>query len=208
MTENHIEREEILLSRVLDDEALDDDWAELETLAQTDPTLWRRLAQAKRDQDLLRAGFDDAISNADHIEIDENAAHAGRDFHIRLRAWSGWAAAAVIGLVFLTVQGILPRAQNTSQIHQAGLLSTATPAEALSRYMDAGQSDGRVLGELPKLMIDTNPLADGVSVEITFVRRIYERTIIRGVVEVEVNEHGEPTPILTPASNMFTSQPF
>jgi len=87
-----VDREDILIGRVIDDEATPQDWTELEQLGAADPTVWRRLSFAKREQSALCAGLDEALAIADEVEIPHHAVHAATAFNMRWRAWSGWGA--------------------------------------------------------------------------------------------------------------------
>ena len=60
-------REEILLSRIVDGEAFEDDWIEFEALASADASLWQRLARAQREQDMLVRDVQDAVAIAELI---------------------------------------------------------------------------------------------------------------------------------------------
>lgn len=196
------EHEDILIGRVVDQEATAADWAALEAIATTDRALWSRLAAAQRDHDALRSAFErNAESVADTIEIPGRAAHAMDAMSIRVRAWSGWAAAAVLALAWAGAAGFgLLSGDRASSIQHAGLVSSLTPDEALDQYLTAGQAQGRVLGELPKVMIESRPLEEGQRVEVLFIRQIYERAVV-----TELYSHGQDdlgravyTPVTTP----------
>ena len=80
------------------------------------------------------------------------AIHAAHAFNVRWRAWSGWAAAAAIGLIWATVQGVAPSGQNSGQT--AGIDPASwTPDQAFNQYLTSGMQQGRVLGELPTVMM-------------------------------------------------------
>ena len=186
-----VDRLDILINRVVDREASPEDWAELESLAERDPSLWRRLADAEREHATLAAGVEDAIACADRAEIPHHAVDAAHRFQIRLRAWGGWAVAAILGLAWATAQGVLPTVLNSGG-HQAGLTPVhLSPDEAFEHYMESGMEEGRVLAELPTVMIDARQVEGSEMYEITVIRRIIERTRVNGAYGVEVDDGGE-----------------
>jgi len=185
-----VDREDILIGRVVDGEAGPDDWAELESLGAHDEDVWRRLALAQREQAALCVGLDDELEVADRVEIPHEVIHAAHSFHLRWRAWSGWAAAAVIGLVWATVQGVGSNWGSPSA-QQAGLAGPWTPEEPLNEYLATGMEQGEVLGQLHTVMIDSQPAPDGDGYDVTILRRIIEVKRVNGAFNVGVDENGE-----------------
>lgn len=187
-----VDREDILIGRVIDDEASPQDWAELEQLAETDPTVWRRLSLAKREQSALCAGVADALAVADEVELPHHAMHAQHAFNVRWRAWSGWAAAAAIALIWATVQGVLPSSLNNSNGQTAGVDPASwTPDQAFNQYLTTGIEQGRVLGELPTVMVESRPAEDGQSFEIMVMRRVIEVKRVHNAFSVGFDESGQ-----------------
>lgn len=194
-----VDREDILIGRVVDGEAGPNDWTELEQIAVADEGVWRRLALAQREQASLCAGVDDAIEIADRVEIPHHAVHAAQAFNLRWRSWSGWAAAAAIALVWATMQGFVSNSANSGS-QQAGLSGNWTPDEAFNQYLVSGMEQGRVLGELPNVMIDSRPRKDGEGIDVTIMRRIIEVKRVNGAYSIGVDEHGQVR--LAPASSL------
>lgn len=185
-----ISREDILINRAVDREASPADWSELDDLARRDPALWRRLAEAQRDHAALAAGVAEIAERADAVELPHHTIDATRVFHARWRVWSGWAVAAMLALVWATTRGLLPAATNPAGQTAGVTLANLTPDEAFNQYMTRGLEQGRVLAELPTLMIDSRPSEDGDALEITVMRRIIERKRVTGAFRVGVDEQG------------------
>lgn len=185
-----VDREDILIGRVVDGEAGPNDWTELEQLAARDDGVWRRLAQAQREQASLCAGLDEALDAADRVEIPHHAVHAAHSFNLRWRAWSGWAAAAAIALVWATMQGVVSNTTNNGA-QNAGLFNSLSSDEAFDQYLATGMQQGRVMGTLPTVMIDSRPTEDGEGIEFTIMRRVIEVKRVNGAYSLGVDENGQ-----------------
>ncbi len=194
-------REDILIGRVTDGEATPADWQELEALAAADAGVWTRLAAAQRSHADLSRAVDDELTVAELVHVPAHeAVRAGMTtVAIRWRAYSGWAAAAVVALAWAGANGLGLRTPGLNPgATTAGVLS---PDELFSRYVDQGKAQGVVLGELPMVMVESSPAggaghagADG-RVEVVFVRRVLERAYVNNLYRVGRDEHGEPTPV-------------
>lgn len=87
---------ELLLSRAVDGTLSDAQWASLEAKAQHDPALWRELCLLHRDDLAVRARVQQTTELTTTQQALVLASHAEPS---SARAWMGWAAAAVLGLV-------------------------------------------------------------------------------------------------------------
>ncbi|TVQ63103.1 MAG: hypothetical protein EA379_04390 [Phycisphaerales bacterium] len=205
-------REDILIGRVTDAEAAPDDWRELEALAAADPGVWTRLAAAQRAHALLERGVEDVLTVAELIDApDASAARSGAavDVAHRWRAYAGWAAAAMIGVAWAGVSGVLPGASSPSGVPGApggqGVITAGPPRlapdELMERYLDTGRAQGRVLAELPMVMVESRPLESGEGAEVIYLRQVLERVIVRDMFEVGADELGRPTvaPVMRPS---------
>lgn len=184
-TNNPGDHRDMLISRVIDGEAGEADWAALRAIADADPSVWTELASTQHQHEALSAIVDEVGAAADGVEIpDGELLLPGERFERRMafvRAWGGWAAAAAILLVWFTG---LPAADSprTQPGQQAGLVPTGTanetsPDSILDRYLDVGRQEGRVLGEMPRrVVLDTKPVPGGL--EVTFLRQIVERELV------------------------------
>lgn len=213
-------REEVLIGRVTDGEATAADWSELESSARDDPAVWQRLAASQRAHARFEHAVEDQIAICELIEAPDRRALAARGVARRFREYGGWAAAAALGLAWLGVQGgALPgwgsgsngaspgpaRPVNSGyESNLAGGMIGADGAgtqfvslpydEAYDQYKRAGLASGRVLGELPMLLIEARPADDGQGQDVLFVRRVVERVRSANVnvLNVQTDEHGQP----------------
>jgi hypothetical protein len=194
---------DILISRVVDQEARDADWATLEALGSQDPAVWRDLALALRMNQQLASEVALATAPATNVSISDelfdtaNSEHAERSLAERVRgigSWGGWIAAALLIAVFGRAGLNQP---NNPGVANASL--GLAPAEYLSHYLSTGQKDGTVVGEMPrKLLLDTTPAEDG-GVYVLYVRQIVERVKVDDLYRISVDELGNPAPVKLPA---------
>lgn len=213
-TANHLDPStpdgrDLLISRVIDAEASPEDWSSFRALAEADPTVWRDLADAQRQNEVLGEAFRDEVRVADSVELPELIADEA-PFQRRLDSigrWGGWAAAAAILLVWST--GLpLGSNQNAALIPIGTALSDATPDEAMDRYIEAGQRAGRVVGEMPdRLVIETIPQGDG-SIEVVYLRQIIERRVTDQVFRESKTDSGAIVPVRIPAAEIQHRKSF
>lgn len=205
-------REDVLIGRVVDHEATPTDWAQLDELASEDPGLWSRLGRAQRAHAGLRIAVEDAITEAELIDIPSGHLHTGG----RVPRWkrvvsgAGWAIAATLALLLLNPLVTMNTPSNSAGILTAGmprLLSQASAEEAFTQYVASGLADGRVVSEMPALVLEQNLLPDGQGTEVFVVRRVVERLNLPSVTNFAQfpDEHG--TLRLTPTEPRPPSQP-
>lgn len=182
---------DILISRVVDGVAGAGDWVELDMLGAGDPSLWRELAQAQRDKQLLDQAVGEAVSVADVVELPKQAWGERR---LRVPQWTGWAAAAVLALAMFVV----PRT-NQSGTSTAGPTLTSeeqTPDAVLDSYLAKGKDAGRVIRQLPEFVVlESAPAADGKGYEVVYLRQIVERARVESVNSYQVDDAGRKTPL-------------
>ena len=196
-------REQLLISRVIDDPAAEPAWRELESLAETDTGVWKQVALAQRDHaDLCRA-MAGAAAVADRVELPAvhrpavSTHHSSTHLRLnRLGAWTGWAVAALVTIVASgqfaqpwRFDGPLP----VDPSHHAGP-SIQSAADAFKAYLEKGRESGEVVGEIPaKLLVDTKPAQSG-GYEVIFVRQVMERAIVPDLYRFSgQDETGRPT---------------
>lgn len=190
-------RQDVITHRVVDGAASADELRELAELATMDDSVWGRVAEALRIDRTVSEGVDAAAMIAATIEapharagITRASRHAGA---LRLRQWSGWAAAAVIAIAFVIVQ--IVNSPLTEPVPTTMIATAPTqPAldDVIHAYVQAGLEQGRVLRELPPVTVEINPTPDGLATEVTYVRRLLERTTIDQVYRIGHDEHGRP----------------
>jgi hypothetical protein len=174
---------DLLFSRIVDGRASDREWRAFESLAAREPSAWRDLACAHRDQRFLEQFVGSAGDAADAIDLRGGRCETITDRGRRVATWGGWAIAATLALAYL---GVIPSARTAnpgSALNQASLLpASLTPEEAYQAYMNKGFEAGRVLGELPdKVLVSTSRAENGEGIDIVFVRQIVERTRVNNM---------------------------
>lgn len=204
---------DVLISRVIDAEASPEDWAAFRELAESDPEIWRDLADAQQQNEALCEGFRASIHVADKVDLPELITDT-QPFQRRLDTvgrWGGWAAAAALLLVWGT--GFQRNGWGGLGVQGASLvggptLADATPDEAMARYIDAGQSAGSVVGEVPdRLVIETLPQPDG-SIEVVYLRQIIERRVTDQVFRDSLNDAGKTVPVRVPLDQIQRRRSF
>lgn len=187
---------DILLARVIDGEASSEDWAAVKALAERDPTIWSDLAGAQQDHAELTSAVAAAIRVADEVELPIRE-HAAQSMVHRLRlagAWGGWLAAAALLLAWGT--GWTGSTPQHTPSNQANILPLgATADDALQAYLDRGAAIGRVVGEVPELVLrESRPLPNGAGIEIYYVRQIIERAVVSDLYRASQTEEGRVVP--------------
>lgn len=159
------------------------DWAALDRVAAADPAVWARLAQTLRDDAALRRSLAPAFACADAVTLPSPP---------RVRfPWLVAAAAAAFAAWWLS----RPSPQTAPPAHSPAALAQSAPADA-------------PLSELPRLVVDARPTADGRGTEVVYLRRTFERAVVDRVVEVGVDEYGQPLPRLVDAASLRGPQRF
>ena len=179
MTAHDRNREDVLFSRVLDGEACPEDWDELEGRATRDPLLWQRLARDLRLHGALRRGLEDVLESderADELPLERLAPRGDvREGPWRATAAAGWLAAAATLLLWLGATGsanarIEPTTPSSAVAATAADRDTTTAEDAFDRYVELASVDGRLLGELPLVLVDSRELPDGDEREVVYMR--------------------------------------
>jgi hypothetical protein len=219
---------ELLLSRAVDGTLSDAQWASLEAKAQHDRALWRELCLLHRDDLAVRARVQQTTELTTTQQPLVLASHAEPS---STRAWMGWAAAAVLGLVaaISISQGGGPLGSGGAMLNQgpaggtqaAGLggflnldeaLNAATPQQLLGRYVQSGREQGSVFGVMPeRVVLHSTPLEDGKGYEVYFVRQIVERAHVPAFYRLGIDELGNaaqvPTSPTVPATPARPANP-
>ncbi|MGI9014461.1 MAG: hypothetical protein ACR2GY_09460 [Phycisphaerales bacterium] len=184
-----------------------DAWASVETRALKVPGGWEQTARALRDELLMRLAVDDALAPAHAISLAESAhqpasharlpiAHA--TLASRIGRFSGWATAACIGLVWaatsLSNQVYQSVTSDSSSLENGATLqpiSNQRSDEILSQYKLAGAAEGRLIDELPKVLIGSQPMGDEAGrVQVLYLRRIVESAVVDSAIQLEEDGPG------------------
>ncbi len=188
---------ELLISRIVDGEATPGDWAAFRSQAERTPSLWRDLAEFQHTQEELAIEVSAELSVAGRVDVpvhSEMVRRLGDRFRV-VGMWGGWLAAACVGLMWARGNPAGPSGGGTIQANPL------TGVQALQEYLNKGQSEGKVLGELPeKVLVRAAPLTDseGTSIggyEVVYVRQILERTVVKDLFRFGNDEAGEPRPV-------------
>ncbi len=182
---------DILISRVVDDEATAEDWAALKELAASDPGVWQDLAEAQYTSIGLGSAVQAAIAIADGVEA---PVHEHIRARLTLRAgsaakWGGWLAAAAVTLAWM---GAGMPGRERAGGSSANLLSGAGSAsDAFKQYLDLGKQSGQVVEEVPQLMlVETKPVQGGPGYEVYYIRQVLERAVVNELYGLGQDEVG------------------
>ncbi len=196
--ENSAHLRDLLISRVIDGSASAEDWSSFRILASTDAEVWNDLSDAQREHEALCEVMHAASSIADGVDL-PGGSGSPIVFESRVNAaarWGGWAVAAVLMLGWFT--GTFSMNQTTNPLGtnpQTGSmvpLNAADPEQAFNQYLQAGQADGKVVGEMPDhVVVETRPLVDG-TVEVIYLRQVIERRVLDQAFREAVDEFGNP----------------
>lgn len=182
-------------------ESDDQSLAQFEQLACDNAAEWKRLALTLRDELELRSGLDRQL-NSNRAQADREIANARSHqpaIVVRsLAAWSGWSLAAAMLLALslvLVVQSKRGAGLPGNGSHGNGaLLAGFTAQEALDRYITRGAEEGRIVAELPTVMVEARQLEEGV-LEVLYLRQFLERERVNEVYTVASDELGMPHPV-------------
>lgn len=186
---------DILITRVADGEASPQEWERFRALAERDPSIWRELAELQRVQNELVSAVSRAVAVAEHVEApatEQLGARLSERFRL-IATWSGWLAAACIGLAWA---GALPRQAVNPPGNEASVIpSFSSPDDYLNQYLARGRQAGTVIDQAPAQMMDARQLPDGQGIEVVFIRQIVERRVTPDLYRFQMNEGGEPVPL-------------
>lgn len=224
-------REDILLSRISSGEDRDDRaWREVERAATSDATLWERTARTLHAELGMRQSLDAALGNLDTFEIPEAAftapsvSEATDESELRFSGgsadstyrispvvthWSGWAVAAMIAIAWLGVWTNRPLTSNgaASGTMTAGApqfdLANLSPDEVYDAYRVRGYAEGRLVQELPMLMVESRPVRDGRAIEVFYIRQTLERATVDSVFSFSQDETGQMRYVPVPKDRLL-----
>lgn len=209
---------DLLISRVIDGNASQEDWANFRSLAAHEPAIWSELAQTQSTHESLMSQMNQAMAVADRVSLPGGLMDDGpmRSRMEMVSRWGGWAAAAAILLVWFFGQPMNAlKTHNPTSLDQTGdqpvvaglpgqglgemgsklLLDQAPPEDAFDQYISAGKSAGRVVGEMPEqVVIETRPMPDG-TIEVLYLRQVIERRVIDHAYREVRNEAGGTIPV-------------
>ncbi len=186
--------EEVLIHRAIELTASAADWADLDAAALRDPAVLQRLASALQDEGDLRRGVEERLAAAERVALPQAKARRLP----RAPAWLGWAAAAALALIW-SASGFLDEpAKHASPLRDAGSPAPergpALAGDGVLSLDDLRLVSNDTLGELPSMMLETRPAADGRGYEVIRLRRTLERLHVDQIFRVAEDEHGNAVP--------------
>ncbi len=206
-------RDDILINRVVDGEATPADWAELDVASQRDPGIWARLAESQRSHASLQRAVEDALTVAELVDLPHPSERLERAWDARVRVWGGWMVAALVAIAwagnFAQIRA-MRGAQGEAEVTNNASLAcpgAMTSEQLLHAYMQSGLADGRVVGEMPMVMLESVPTADGKA-QITFVRPLIERAVVDQFYEVGQTDAGRFVPVKANLSEFTRGEPL
>jgi len=203
---NHLDHEDILIGRIAANEANAVEWMQFESEAAARSGAWERLARTLRDELQMRSALDEALATADHADVPSRAFESPVALIVRRIGWTGWAVAAMIAVSWVIVSVAIPDTARTIPADTSGgatLAEYANPEDAYRDYVRLGAREGRVLDELPMVMIDARPIeaAEGApeggppAYEVYYIRQLLERARVNHAFEMNRDDRGRQVPV-------------
>ncbi|MEM8834931.1 MAG: hypothetical protein AAGD00_03830 [Planctomycetota bacterium] len=213
---DEVTREDVLVGRVVDGAAAPHGWRELERLASRDSGIWERLANAQRAHERLERAVEDAIAVAELVDL-PGVKTRRTPWALHVRTFGGWAVAACLAIAMgaSMLSAPAPTPTNESQPLAAGATEPAQTGEEYitlpnehgattrltsngyyDRYIERGLQEGRVLREVPSVIMGSQTAPDG-SVQLVYMRRVIETAPASAMVvpELHVDEAGRPVAV-------------
>jgi len=184
------ERRDHLISRVVDRCESAADWDALAELESERGEVWRELAQALRCEAELRSVMATELERADRVALPKTSTPPQR---FALPTWSGWvAAAACLALWFASTrsepeQPPVAPALAAVERDDAEFVAENAPEET--------EDDAAVITELPMVVVETKPAANGDGYEVVYLRRVLESRTVDQVLELAPDESGGLRPV-------------
>lgn len=181
--------EDLCIARIVDRTASQEDWVAFEEMARLDPSAWERLHGALQDDLALRREVQPAFDLADAVELPPLPASPPVTSFL---APAGWLAALVLALLWVGTSGIFsPHRQDRRGPQGDEVQLVGEPLPVVTEQKDPSV----VLEELPPDVWMWQPREDG-SVELVWLRRTVERTVVDTVYRMAEDELGNSLPTL------------
>jgi len=201
-----------LISRIVDQEATDADWRALHAMADSEPTIWRELAKAQRDQAELGAQVEAALACAERVDVPSHE-HFSQSMTERLRVvttWSGWVAAALVMLAWTGAIDIglfdAPQSDGTQTGTIVRPFAQAEPEEGLDYFISEGRKQGIVVGMMPqRYVLDVvTDEGGGATKTVYYGRLIVQKETVDTLYMHPTDELGRPDPLVRIPMNIQT----
>jgi anti-sigma factor RsiW len=179
---------DILISKLVDGEATDEERQRFDHLAAAEPTLWRLLALRQQDMSVLAEEVRNATATIERTDLPQSRAWIVPARLSWPLVFSGWAAVIVLAVSWAVVSLAGARAPRAGIEASAPAAPRMTAEEHLEAYLRAPY----VLGDMQPVVMEVEELSDG-RVAVHFVRRIEEVAFLDPSVDLPVDEDGELT---------------
>jgi hypothetical protein len=203
MSEPGVDHADILIGRMLDDEATSDDCEHFERMAHQHPSLWKALALRQQDMMRLSRTMDERTRTADDVELPGTRRGDVNRKLSALLTLSGWAALIVVAALWMTT------AQSDRMFDaSANRVAVAPPVDMtaddhFAAYLQAGRDSGQVINQLPPTLLEQIELPDG-RLRLRIMRRVEESLIVDPDQQPETDQYGN---LMTDPSKLRTPSP-
>lgn len=177
---------EVLITRLVDGEATDEDRQRFDHLAASEPTLWRQRALRQEDMTILAEQVRDATATMERVALPRR-----RFIPTRLSlpmAFSGWAAVLIIAVTWV----VLTSLNRSGEVRNLDMATSMAPSLSPEDHFEKYLSAPYVLGDMQPLVVEVKELPDG-RIAVHFVRRIEEIAFLDPSAELPVDDEGELT---------------
>lgn len=199
---------DLLITRLIDGDATDEDWNQFRARAAGDIEPWRRLAEDQQVCVALREGFEAVAARALAVELPGSAAGSAAAPHppvetgemlrratpapasISWGRYVGWAAAVLIGLSWAGTSWRNGSGQTGPQAEGNSSDLIQSVAYDYDQHYAAYLQAPYVVRELDPVLLSSRRTENGL--EVTFLRQIAERRYVKGFYEPAWDEQSNP----------------
>lgn len=194
---------DLLLSRIVDRQDEPVDWQRFEVLADADGRLASDLIDALRVDATLRSAVGAMVGVADTVAMPgggdqphEPGSAGGQPRPLSrwwrtASHWGGWLAAAVFLLCWMATDPSWKRGGVAENAAGSGRPIAATPVDPKPSAVEVA-AGAELLQELPNLLVETRPIPNSDRMEVVFVRRSVQRTVVSDLYSLGRDENGTP----------------
>lgn len=173
MTIEDLHPEELLRGRIVDRGDAVHDWDALESLAAEDPTLWLRLARDLRLDCEIRSAVGPRLRDAARVDAPPPSARAVVPPR-RGTSWVGWAAAAVLGVLWWSDRAAGPEPMPELEIvdpRPAGVAPFSGDDPVAAGWDRSIGTAVEGAAALPGMLVRATPSPTGRGLRVVYVHR-------------------------------------
>lgn len=183
--------DDILINRIIDGQANEDDLQAFQQRAEADPSLFHRLAQSQRDAAVVAQHVQQHLDTLGPATLPApTASRAAR--RIGPLALSGWAAVVLLSVVWFAMELTRSPQQQDSAVPVHRDREEHRKPDSPEAQMQAYLQSPFVLGELEPIVLQVNEASDG-SLIVRYVRRIEEQLQLDAAQSLPFDDHGNLT---------------